>query len=87
MEPELKPIEDIISDPAAHFKNPDEVVGSEDLSVHLKQKILESWKAEAAHMAESASENMGGGESNRLAEVSRALVRLNSATIAQNQGS
>lgn len=87
MEPELKPVEIMISDPASQFESPDEVVGRDDLSVHLKQKILESWKAEASHMAESAGESMDGGESNRLAEVSRALVRLNSATIARNQES
>lgn len=80
MEP-TKDIEALIADPAGHFEKPADVLADESLSVHLKQKILESWKDEASHMVESAGENMGGGEPARLREVSEALLELNENTV------
>jgi hypothetical protein len=73
--------EDMVTDPAAHFESPDQVLESPDLSIHLKQKILNSWKLDAKRLADSASENMSGGEPNRLREVSEALLILNEETV------
>lgn len=79
------PIEEMIADPESHFETPAQVVEDPNLSVHLKQKILESWKAEASHMAESVAENMGGGEDNRLREISQALLRLNQQSLIDGE--
>lgn len=80
MEPSTK-IEELVADPSSHFDSPDQVLTDSSLSVHLKQKILESWKAEASHMAESVGESMDGGEPARLREISEALIRLNAETV------
>ena len=79
------PIEDLVADPQGHFETPAAVVADSNLSVHLKQKILESWKDEASHMAESAGENMAGGEPDRLREVSQALLELNAQSVIRSQ--
>jgi len=78
-------IEEMVADPESHFETPFDVVEDPDLSVHLKQKILESWKAEASHMAESAAENMAGGEPNRLSEISQALLKLNEHSVIRGE--
>lgn len=77
--------EDLIADPQSHFETPSDVLADQSLSFHLKQKILESWKGEANHMAESAGENMAGGEPDRLREVSQALLELNAKTEIREQ--
>lgn len=74
-------IEEIIADPQAHFESPAEVLHEPDLSVHLKQKILENWKAEASHMARSTAESMGGGEPDHLREITQALLKLNEQSV------
>ena len=78
-------IENLVADPQSHFDTPAEVLADENLSVHLKQKILESWKDEASHMAESAGENMGGGEPDRLRENAQALLKLNEQSVIRPQ--
>ena len=75
--------DEIAADPAAYFKSPADVLTAEDLSAHMKLKVLESWKLDAERMAESENENMAGGERSRLAEVHRAILKLQSGTIAK----
>ncbi len=76
-------IEDLVANPQKHFDNPQDVLLAGDLADDVKRRILESWKLDAARLAESTAENMAGGEESDLREVSKALTQLNAAPRAE----
>lgn len=71
-------VEDLIAHPQRHFDRPDDVLNDTTLNADEKRRILESWKFDAQRLAESAAENMAGGEETDLRDVSKVLVQLKS---------
>lgn len=69
-------VEDLISHPTRYFSDPRDVLLDQKLTYSDKRKILESWKLDAARLAESTAENMSGGEESDLREVSKVLLEL-----------
>ncbi len=69
-------VDDLIAHPQRHFAQPREVLEDPRLTATEKIKVLESWRLDAARLAESTAENMSGGEETDLREVSRALLEL-----------
>ncbi|HEY5808530.1 MAG TPA: hypothetical protein VIT67_11205 [Povalibacter sp.] len=68
--------EDAIADPTRQFKTPMDVVRDTRLDIEAKRQILESWKKDAELLSTAANENMAGGETPSLQEVSLALDKL-----------
>ena len=50
------------------------------LDATQKREILENWRVDAARLAESAGENMAGGEEPMLQRVNNALLELERQT-------
>lgn len=69
-------VEDLIAHPQRYFDRPDDVLADSRLTANDKLKVLESWKLDAARLAESTAENMTGGEETDLRDVSKALLEL-----------
>lgn len=65
-----------LSDPTAVFGSPEEVLNRSDLSTESKIEILCRWAYDAAELAVAEEEGMGGGESNRIDAVIKALDGL-----------
>ncbi len=63
-------------DPWKVFRSPKEVVSHQALTSEDKKQILETWEEDAKHLAVAEAEGMGGGEPNRLADVSDAKQRV-----------
>jgi len=59
-------------DPWKVFIDPMEVAEHERLSAEQKAKILGSWEEDATHLAVAEGEGMGGGEPNRLSDITEA---------------
>lgn len=70
--------------PLASYNSPDEVVKDPKLSREEKIEILREWHYDAMRMQESAGENMTGGEPDRLAAVSNALLKLGVSPAKEN---
>ena len=68
--------ERVISDPRSYFEAPQDVVTDTILTPEEKRKVLESWQVDALELQEAENENMGGGESAQLQDVTNALRRL-----------
>ena len=66
----------MIKDPAAHFDTPATVLSTSELGRDDKVAILESWLVDERELAKATEENMGDSDSNRLAEVTKALQSL-----------
>jgi len=62
--------------PTSSYNNPDEVLQDKSLSREEKIAILREWHYDALRLQESESENMSGGEPDRLRSVSNALLEL-----------
>ncbi len=69
-------MEEIISDPKAHFDTPAHVLNNDNLDTAQKRKILESWHEDAEALERAKDENMSGGENSWLQEVNEALEKL-----------
>jgi hypothetical protein len=69
-------VDDLIAHPQRHFGRPSEVLTDSRLTAEEKLKVLESWKHDAARLAESTAENMSGGEESDLRDVSKAMLEL-----------
>jgi hypothetical protein len=69
-------VEDLIAHPHRYFGRPGDVLADSSLTADDKLKVLESWKQDAARLAESTAENMTGGEESDLRDVSKALLEL-----------
>ena len=65
--------------PASVFDRPAAVLSAPGLSMRDRKAILEQWKLDAERLEESANEAMGGGEPSFLAEVNKALNKLEQA--------
>lgn len=65
-----------VTDAAANFSTPDDVVNHNELTVVQKRKILESWQVDEEELVRATEENMGESENNRLSQVVEALQKL-----------
>ncbi|HTM46022.1 MAG TPA: hypothetical protein VL137_13770 [Polyangiaceae bacterium] len=65
-----------LSDPWKVFLNPKEIVTHRSLSSDDKQQILQTWQEDATQLSVAEGEGMGGGEPNRLSDVSEAKQKL-----------
>jgi hypothetical protein len=85
MEPVMeRQIDDLVANPNRHFGSPSEVLDAPEISKDDKRRILESWKLDAARLAESTAENMTGGEESELREVSKTLLQLDQMSDTPN---
>jgi hypothetical protein len=64
-------------DPASFFKNPQEVVSSQELSREQKIEILRQWEQDARLMEVAEEENMPGSQPKLLQPIRDALHALN----------
>jgi 5-enolpyruvylshikimate-3-phosphate synthase len=62
--------------PALAYGNPDEVSADKTLSRAQQIAVLREWHYDAKRLQEAQSENMSGGEPDRLQAVSDALLAL-----------
>jgi len=69
-----------LHDPCTVFGEPQEVLTHPNLDATQKREILENWRVDAARLAESAGENMAGGEEPMLQRVNNALLELEQQT-------
>jgi hypothetical protein len=69
-------VEEAIADPTKKYGSPMDVVNDPRLDTDQKRCILESWKKDAELLSTAAAENMAGGESAQLQDVSLALDKL-----------
>jgi len=67
------------ANPSKIFESPEEVLSS-NLSHDDKLAVLKSWEDEARQLQSATAENMTGGESPRLEEISKAILALNDRT-------
>ena len=63
--------------PAAVFKNPQEVVSTQELSRQQKIEILQRWEEDARSMEVAAEESMPGPQPKLLQPIRDALHALN----------
>lgn len=70
--------EDVISNPAATFKRPEDVCDDSRLSRAEKIKVLQRWEYDAREMEVAEEENMASGTTDKvtLADVLAALNEL-----------
>jgi hypothetical protein len=73
-------VEETIADPTKKYGAPMDVVDDPHLDAHQKRCILESWKKDAELLSTASAENMTGGESAQLQDVSLALDKLEQAS-------
>lgn len=66
-------LKEVLGNPQASYADPQEVLDDGELSRDEKIEVLQSWKAEAVHIQESAAEGFGGGEPSDLDKVIEAL--------------
>lgn len=62
--------------PGVSYDKPGDVVDDPVLTRDEKVAILREWHYDAVRLQESATENMTGGEPDRLQSVSNALLKL-----------
>jgi hypothetical protein len=65
-----------LSDPAAIFSQPREIVGNPDLPRDIKLRLLRQWERDARALAVAEEEGMSGGEESMLGRVRLALQAL-----------
>lgn len=71
-----KDLEEVVKDPALHFRAPRDVVADEAYTPDEKRRILESWAVDAELLTVADEENMGGEDRPNLREVKLALLEL-----------
>jgi hypothetical protein len=69
-------IDEIVKDPAEHFRAPRDVVSDPTFTLAEKRRILDSWALDAQLLSVAEAENMGGPDSPGLREVKIALLEL-----------
>lgn len=62
--------------PERTFDTPDQVVENEQLSLHEKKKVLETWRDNEVQLLRASGEGMAGGERPHLPLIEKALARL-----------
>jgi hypothetical protein len=62
--------------PSSVFDSPMEIVATVSMTALQKLKVLKTWEHEAKALDAATAENMGGGESSRLADVRAAIDLL-----------
>jgi hypothetical protein len=72
--------EKVLANPAAEYATPSEVLTDDRLDPEDRQRVLEEWEIDAARLADSVAEGMGGGEPNLLMEVRKARLALEQTT-------
>ena len=72
--------------PAAVFKNPQEIVSSGELSRDQKIEILQQWEQDARLMEVAEEESMSGGQPKLLQPIREALHALNYWPDMENSG-
>lgn len=77
-------VDDLKVDAGKHFASPTDVLTDTRLKDADKREILENWRHDAVRMAESAAENMLGGEQPPLQAINDALLML--AKIEEDAG-
>lgn len=80
-------LEDMMADPSAHFKSPDQVLEMSNLADAEKVEILRAWEVDARQLMAAAEENMLGGEDANLESVLSALKSLGLGPMVQSGGS
>ncbi|MFT5116150.1 MAG: hypothetical protein ACI8XU_000875 [Kiritimatiellia bacterium] len=73
-------LQDLIKNPAKHFKDPATVLDDERLDLGHKRRILESWKVDEWELSTATDESMGPEESTFLSQVQQALSTLENNT-------
>ena len=73
-------------DPSRHFETPAQVVEHDGLTPEQKVAVLRQWEVDAREMQVAEEENMGGGESGLLTDVTRALEALGAPPLHSNGG-
>lgn len=68
--------EKAVTQPWKVYAAPEDVLKDDKLSTAEKRRILESWELDARELAVAEEENMGGGETNKLDRVVKALNAL-----------
>lgn len=67
-------------DPSPIFGTPEAVLTHPALDDRQRREILERWKLDAVRLADSANENMAGGEEPMLQRVNDALLEAKRRT-------
>ncbi|TDT43151.1 hypothetical protein DES49_0961 [Halospina denitrificans] len=75
--------EKALTDPAAVFSTPREVVAEQALNTDQKIQILRRWEYDARELSVAEEENMSGGDGELLDQVLRCLHELG---FSQDQG-
>ncbi len=73
-----KLVEDATRDPTRFYAHATDILRDRRLSDSDRLEILRSWERDARELAVAADEGMEGGEPNRLSEVSKALLEVES---------
>jgi len=66
--------------PERTFETPDQVVENEQLSLHEKRKVLQTWRDNEVQLLRASGEGMAGGERPHLPLIEKALARLEGGT-------
>lgn len=69
-------IDDLIKDPAKHYRRPRDVLADTRFTRDEKRRILESWALDAQLIAVADEENMAAPTRPWLREVKLALIEL-----------
>ncbi len=69
-------VDELVKDPAGHFRAPAEVLTDRTLNKDGKRRVLEAWVKDAQLISKADDENMSGGEPPRLREAKLALDQL-----------
>jgi hypothetical protein len=80
---EAQSVEEKKVNPSVSYNHPSDVVSDQTLTRDEKIAILREWHYDAVRLQESASENMTGGEPDRLRSVSNALLELDVSPAAE----
>lgn len=65
-----------LRDPAAVFRDPQDVLKRKDFSRETKLKVLQQWASDALELSTAEYEGMVGGEESMLDRVKRAIATL-----------
>ncbi len=74
----------VLGNPSSVFKQPKDVVASDELSRGEKTEILKQWELDARLLQVATEEGMGEGERSLLAEVKAAQQSLHVGTLKEN---
>lgn len=78
-------VEKAVANPTRKFNSPQEVLRAPSLKTMEKLAILRSWENEAHQLQAAENENMGGGESPRLADIRKAIDHLSNVEDVKGQ--